>query len=375
MGIVAALVSPGWAGAAEAEDIPIEAVDLEALLSYAPAEREAGSFGLSLHGVGFQPYLHAYATVDWVQQQGSPNTFDIHYFNVFVGANMDDRIVPELQLEHEHGDEFSLRYAQIDVRLADGIYARVGQFLVPFGQYNEYYYPEYLSLLPRSPLSNGATRRLIPVVWSEGGAQLRGSFRGEADRGVDVALYVVNGLEQADDPATPQVEDGGAIRDMRENLRDTHNPNKAVGIRIDGHPASVLEIGASAYTVAYTEDAARRLTLLGAHGGVEAGKFVLRAEGAVALQEAAAGDLLRWGVYARAGYAVKDWLQPVVGVDVLRQDQAPEDDSVGILASVNLRPWPELAPTFLFRVAGGHYINSGVDVADDIIMAQATVGF
>ena len=40
-------------------------------------------------------------------------------------------------MEHEHGEEFGIRFAQVDFLFKKWLTARVGMFLVPFGHYNE----------------------------------------------------------------------------------------------------------------------------------------------------------------------------------------------------------------------------------------------
>ena len=135
-----------------AAPIALESISLEELLATPIRTGEAGSFGYSLEAMGIKPYLHGYATIDWAQRfQDGPdlNTFDAHYFNVFVGANIQDVVTPEIQIETEHGFEFAVRFAQVDVKVNDYLSVRAGLFLVPFGVYNEYLYPEYISKLPR----------------------------------------------------------------------------------------------------------------------------------------------------------------------------------------------------------------------------------
>ncbi len=195
----------------QTEPKAIEDISIEELLEQeVVAVGETGSFGSRLENLGVKPYVHAYAVIDFMEQQGVPSTFNAHYFNVFIGANIAERVIPEVQLEYEHGgDEIQVRFAQIDVRVAEDLLAvRAGKFLVPMGLYNEYLYPEYISKTPQRPF---AMREIVPVSWAETGVQLRGRYGWAAHRDMNYALYVVNGLEQKDG------KDGGGIRHMRGN--------------------------------------------------------------------------------------------------------------------------------------------------------------
>lgn len=352
----------------------MDEVDLEMLLDIPIRKGGAGSFGFGLNDFGFKPYLHAYGTFDAVAQQGEVATFDMHYFNVFVGADLEGKVIPEIQLEHEHGSEIEIRYAQIDIRLADGVFVRAGQFLVPFGQYNEYLYPEYLAKLPRNPMVL-TMRHVVPVAWNDVGVQLHSQVGPDDGRGLDLALYVTNGLEQADDPTTPEVESGGALRDMRGNFVEAHHPGKAVGGRLNLRPAASVDVGASVYTGVYTVDGAHRLTLFGTHASWERRRLNLFAEGAWVLQEVDGGRIEKGGIYARAAFKALDWLEPAAAVDAVTLGDADSDRRLGLVAAVNTYPLWETAPTLILRVAGGHYINGGTDVADDIVMGQLTLGF
>jgi len=364
----------GTSAPAGEADNPIESVDLEDLLARPVRSGEAGSFGYGLESSLFKPYLRAYTTFDWYKQQGGTNTFDAHYFNVFTGVNIRDTIIPELQLEHEHGDEISVRYAQVDVRIIDELYVRAGLWLVPFGIYNEFLYPEYLTVLPRSPMVL-SHRDIVPTAWNDVGIQLRGRAKVAADVAVDYALYVSNGLEQEDDPTTPEVESGGSIRGMRGNFRDQHHGDKAVGGRVGVNPLDGVSLGVSFYTGAYTEDGERRLSLFGAHGSYERDRLTVRVEGVYGVQTVPGPELEKWGLYARAAYAITDWIQPALGFDVVRLDGAPEDDKWGLIGGINVRPHSELLPTLVLRLAAAHYQDEGANPDDDIVLSQMTLGF
>ena len=369
IGVLLAL--PAVAPAADEEVDPI----LAELLDREAPSSEAGSFGYLLDSYGVEPYLHGYVTFEYLAQEGRVNTFDLHYFNVFVGANIRDLVVPEIQLEHEHGEEFEIRFGQVDLRFDEALIVRAGLFLVPFGRYNEYKYPEFLSKVPRSSTTL-THREIIPVAWNDVGVQLRGKWEWAADRNVNWAVYVANGLEQADaDPDDGVVDDGGAIRSMRKNFRDRNSSDKAFGGRIGLVPMVGVELGLSAYTGAYTVDGEQRLSMLGVDAGYVGHGFTVEFEGVIADQEVSAGDLEKTGFRILAAYQVLPWLEPVVAYDQIQLDGAPEGDRSFILGGVNLLPFHEEVPQLIVRAFYGLQRDDGADPDDDVFLAQLALGF
>ena len=347
-----------------------------------------GSFGRRLKRLNIQASIHGYVTFDAVLfdpfdfdlGDETPLTFDIHYFNVFVGASMADRVYAEIQLEHEHGEDFAVRFAQLDLRLADFAVIRAGMFLTPFGRYNESLYPEYLTVLPRGPVVQ-MMRYIVPVVWNEVGVQLRGDFDlGELQLGYMV--YVVNGLEQEDDEATPEVEDAGSLRAMRGNFRDRNNSDKAVGTRIYLRRLGAFEVGASGYTGAYTEDGEQRLTAVNLDAELAWSRLLVRSEGALVWQTSVGGTLRRWGAYTRVAYQASPHIRPAVGFDISRVEggETVPEARWQVVGGVDYWPWPETLPTTIVRVAVSRQFedlnDDGADDArNDIAMLQLTTGF
>lgn len=192
----------------------ISDMSLEQLMDVDVRTGQSGGFGTQLEQLQVEAYLHAYAVAFYrdndLNRGSSVNTFDLHYFNVIVGANIGDKIASEVLLEYEHsGDETEIRYGLIDYKIADSAILRFGKFLLPIGKFNEYFYPEYINKLPDRPMG---LYQIVPTVWSEVGAQLRGRYELASEQTVNYAFYIVNGLEQ---PANPDssVGEGGAAFD------------------------------------------------------------------------------------------------------------------------------------------------------------------
>jgi hypothetical protein len=385
--------APAPAPAAEpaaSEPVDIGALDLDDLLDKPLRGGELGSTGKTLEGLDVRPYLHGYITADWEKEGDEPNQFDIDAFGLFLGANIAGVIVPEVLLE-AHPDAFieadedvlpsliTTRYAQVDVRLHESLVVRAGQFITPFLLAGEYYYTGFLAITPAVSDLEGFYGGLIPSEWHETGIQLRGRVP-FGEHAFTYAAFVSNGIEQPDDPTTPEVDDGAPGDDWFSNVVDT-NADKAVGVRAGIVLAMGLQADISGYTGAYTPDGEQRLTILGADVLYEHGKVRGYGEVALTRQTVAAGDdVQRWGTHAHLGYRVLDWLEPAVGADYVDLDGATV--RIGRLG-VNFFPYVSKVPTFVVRgfatLENSNGEEEGTDGEDEeqerIYQVQASVGF
>jgi hypothetical protein len=140
-------------------------------------------------------------------------------------------------------------------------------------------------------------RDVVPAVWSEVGAQVRGSVSKAGTR-LEYAAYVVNGLGVKDPSEMPDE----LVRSLRDNTID-NNLDKGVGARLGATVArgevGETTLGVSTYTGAI--DADRRLTILDAD--LTTKLAVLTINGEVA-QTYLDGKSYNRGAYAAAAYAV-----------------------------------------------------------------------
>ncbi|MGK7369351.1 MAG: hypothetical protein ACNS64_03985 [Candidatus Halalkalibacterium sp. M3_1C_030] len=154
-----------------------------------------------------------------------------------------DRILFESEMEIEFegdGVQFALEYANISYILNDYLVFRFGNFLTPFGAFNDRLHPAWINKMPNAPLGMGHD----PVgPTSEFGAELRGGAP-LGDTKINYSLYVSNGplLEvHAEDPEEPPTTSISGL-----NFNDNNN-NKAIGGRFGFLPFnnSALEVGVS----------------------------------------------------------------------------------------------------------------------------------
>lgn len=242
-----------------------------------------------------------YIDLEYKDAQNAASSFDnIHFEPIFLGM-VGDNLLTEVALEWEHGGEEKgeVEYAQFDYLFNDFITFVGGRFLVPFGVYNERLHPTWITKLPTRPLPEND---IVPVGWSEVGAQLRGALPIRLDlpfteyAKLDYAAYVVNGLEGAE---------GASIRNLRENTRD-NNQNKAVGGRLGLTFLPHLDLGFSWYKGDYTTTNNRDLAMLGVDSSFYWDNLTIRGEYVTADQEVGAlsgvTDLEKEGFYVEGAY-------------------------------------------------------------------------
>lgn len=154
-----------------------------------------------------------------------------------------DRILFESELEiefEEEGVHFALEYANISYILNDYLVLRFGNFLTPFGAFNERLHPAWINKFPNAPFGMGHD----PVgPTREFGAELRGGAS-LGNTQVNYSLYLSNGpiLEvHAEDPLEPPTTSITGL-----NFSDNNN-DKAFGGRIGFLPFdnSIVEVGLS----------------------------------------------------------------------------------------------------------------------------------
>ncbi len=351
-------------------------MSLEELMEVDIRTGQPGWFGNQLEQLDVKPYVHGYAAAIYrdydFNRSREVGTFDLHYFNVVVGADIGDKIAAEVLLEYEHGgDDTGVRYGIIDYKFADPAILRMGKFLVPMGKFNEFLSPEYANKLPDRPY---CLWEIVPIVWAETGVQLRGTVEWPSKQSVNYAVYVVNGLEQAAN-GDGSVGEGGNIRSMRSNNRDSHDSSKAYGGRIGFKPWTELEFGASYYTGAYTIDAQQSLSIMDFDVEYKKSKLTLRGEYVQALQETSTGDLTKEGFYAEAAYRLNRYLEPVVRYDKADLDDGTGHDAKRSTVGLVFYPNPDLHPFFNFKISQSFIHDDGTGDTASEFVAQCVLGF
>lgn len=361
------------------EEQPKKLIDmsLEDIVNIEVVTGDSGGFGKQLDDLKIKPYLHGYSVfhfrnLDFRDKKEVP-TFDMMYLNPIIGMNIQDKITTEMMLEFEHGGaEVGIRYGILDYSPFDFLTIRLGKFLVPLGKFNEYLYAEHINVLADRPLVNS---HIIPVVFADVGAQVRGNFKIKDDFGLNYSAYISNGLEQKDDKY------GAEIRALRDNDRDTKNPNKALGGRV-GLTFAGLEGGFSVYKGAYSQDGSKNLSMYDLDLEYKMGDFEARGEYAELNQETDSKTIERRGFFVETAYKFMDKYQPTLRYDFAKLDNyttlggtIATNPVQRLTAGFNFYPLPELNSTFKFKFNYAYILDTGVGKTANEFVFQTAIGF
>ncbi|MBI2968293.1 MAG: hypothetical protein HYY40_10850 [Bacteroidetes bacterium] len=353
-------------------------MELTDLLDIKVVSGEKGGFGKQLEELKLKTYLHGYAagwyrTYD-LNRRKRTSTFSLQYFNPILGVNIQDKVVAEIMMEYEHaGSELGIRYGIIDYSPFKFLTLRAGKFLMPMGKFNEYYYPEYINLLNDRPISHW---QILPSVWSEVGAQLRGKFSLSKKSSFNYSLFVVNGLEQKNGKY------GGDIREMRDNFRDYKNEKKSFGGRIGILPVPEIESGVSYYYGPYTTDGKENLSILCIDVGYNTKKFNLRGEYVSAIQDTLSGSINKNGFFVESAYRVNLYLKPVIRYDQAYLPAVAGFDKIintktiqRVTAGLTIYPEPKLVSRFSIKINYSAVLNDGNGSLTNEFILQTAIGF
>lgn len=235
--------------------------------------------------------------------------FDNHHFNLIMVGSLVDNLFAAFEIEYEHGgEEIAMEYGYFGYTGVENVRFLVGKFILPFGRFNKDIHPTTVNKIPGRP---HGFKDILPQTYNDVGIWITGANAFNDDVRFVYDLYAVNGL---------MGEDGGGIRDMRDNDREKaefgRDDDKAVGARVGlEFPYSGFDFGTSIYTGKYAEsDTGKglRLTLWGVDASYQKNGFVLRGELVRASQDATGGDLTKTGGYLQASYLATSRFEPVV---------------------------------------------------------------
>lgn len=350
-----------------------------------------GSFGYRLRRYGVDPYIHgvlASKLIQWTNPAGdAPSLYGAQLLDahLYVGADILDVVVPEIFIEIEplqfFGSSFqwlNVRYAQIDFRLmGHHLVLRSGIFLIPFGTYNTYSYPHFITRLPDRP---AFFREIIPSPWHEVGFQLLGEWEYAPGRSLRYAAYFTNGRTQPDfnipgNPADDGVDEGGSLAFFSPSFVEDRNNEKSVGARISADIIKGLSVGLSGYTGAYTANGARQLTMVGIDTNFQRDALTVEAEAAFIHQQITDGALKKWGYAIVASYRVHRMFEPLLAIDDIRLNGAPNNDLRTYSAGFSLYPFPDKVPTAVGRAVYGATTHRGDAGTDHRLTLEVAVGF
>jgi hypothetical protein len=167
-------------------------------------------------------------------------TFDPHRTVLGLEADLSENILFSFELDFEHAfQDPELEFAEVEGRIADGIYLVGGTLLMPFGALNENHEPPHFYSVERPRFQTD----FVPTSWQEVGAGLRATL---ADGTVRVRAALVNGFNAFD------TSEGGmrlkpTIRDMKQKAKFASFRDLAGVARVEWLPTLHVSLGASAF--------------------------------------------------------------------------------------------------------------------------------
>lgn len=312
---------------------------------------------VDLQGQGL--IVTGYANMEYVNGQGSAQTFDAHNLNLIVLGKLRGDLFAAGEIEYEHGgDEIALEYAYLAFTRWRYVNIVAGKFIVPFGTFNVNH-PAWINKVPGRPFGFD---RVMPATYSDVGVLVRGALPAGYLSRITYDAWVVNGLAGVD---------GDDLRGMRDNNVDVDR-NKFAGGRL-GYVSNIgFDVGGSFHTGKYDAVADLAVTFIGADAAFQKGGLELRGEFIQATQESSGGDLKKNGWYVQAAYLVLPTVEPAVRFSQMEFPGASNRDVREISVGVSIYP----SDFGALRLFGRFNTERSLpEVDNNQFIAQFTVGF
>jgi len=293
-------------------------------------------------------------------------SMELRRFNVFLFAQISQRVRFLSELEFEHGtEEIALETALVDVQIRPELVIRVGIILPPLGFFNQNHDSPRWDFVDRPLVSTG----VIPSTLSEVGGGVYGRFVGGGAI-FSYDAYLTNGLGEAvvgNELGRTDIPSGKGD----EQFGEDNNGSPAFSARIAARRPSLGEIGLSYYGGYYNSfrrdgvevDERRRLDITALDFGGAIGPTEVRGEIAYATIDVPAGLTELFGGKQWGGHldvVVPVWRPRLLGYDDatlalgLRVERV--DYNVGTFASTGASIGDEvtaLVPGLAFRPTPG----------------------
>jgi hypothetical protein len=287
-----------------------------------------GTYGTALSKLANFVSLNGYADFDYLHEEDGENTFSQSAVNLFVTAELSDKITTEFNVGFQK-EEVEIEYAFLDYKFSEKAIVRVGKFLLPTSDFNEYTSLSYMNRAIFNPL----TVVVSPSEWSSVGLQLRGKF-GDEDSNVRpyYGLYVVNGLASPAGAEEEEEEEGGIMSQLVEAGEvEDNNENKGFGGQFGIEYKKNLFASLSYHTSKYDSASELGANVAGASVGFDNEKVYLAAEYHVTnLEESNTETEELSGFFVTGAYKLKKF-EPVLRYDNIKiEDETVSRYTVGV---------------------------------------------
>lgn len=250
-------------------------------------------------------------------------SFDQHEVALFVTAELSSKLTTEFNIDFEDGGEkIEVEYAFLDYEIDPAAIIRVGKFILPTSDFNEYSWLPYVNRMVEAPLSTVAS----PNEWSSVGLQLRGKLGTEdANFRPFYAAYVVNGLGQPQGDEEESRRVTSRLNDLAAAGRDEDNNKfKDFGAQFGAEFGNGFTLSTYYHYSRYDTSADLSAGIFGVSGVYDDGRLHVNAEyhrGAFDEREVDQSDVIKEeevsGYFVTGAYKLNDRWEPT-----LRYDQA-----------------------------------------------------
>jgi len=273
--------------------LAIAALGAGAVSGQQPTPPPASDSTLAQQGIYDRPFIGALSSTslggyvegntNWFVEEGVGEGFsmELRRFNVFLFAQVSQRVRFLAELEFEHGtEEIALETALVDFQIRPELVVRAGIILPPLGFFNQNHDSPRWDFVERPLVSTG----VIPATLSEVG----GGVYGRIARGgmlFSYDAYLTNGLGDAvvgNELGRTSIPAGKS----EEQFGGDNNGSPAVSARVAARRRGLGEVGVSYYGGSYNiyradgidVDARRWVGITAVDAGATVGSAELRAE-------------------------------------------------------------------------------------------------
>jgi hypothetical protein len=321
-------------------------------------------------------YLGGYTELEYHSFEdgvlGIPEGFRMHRTNLFLYADVSDRIRFGSEIEFENEEpgedlEVKVEMAFVDWVIAEEFVVRGGALLVPLGRINVNHDGPVREITDRPMVSTF----VIPTTLTDAGIGPRGSFfLGDAFH-LNYEAYAVNGfqiLDQDGELVVPPTEIEQILREGRPSLGGDFNGDVATAGRLSLEKTSTWNVGGSWHVGTYDERGDNFLSIIAGDAALVWGPLSLESE--IAWAGFQRDDFAKtagvpghfWGYYVQASAsdmpeALRRAVPSLFGEAgaaftlVLRYDWVDLDGDRGeaIEPGINFRPFADTVFKFSYR--------------------------
>lgn len=186
--------------------------------------------------------IGGYAQLDYNQRFATSTSYagklDPHRIVLFLGYQFSPKIHFVTELEVEHGNEFYVEQAYLNMKLNNVFQFRAGVMLIPMGLTNEYHEPTTFNGVERPSIAS----IIIPTTWREMGVGVHGRL---SSISLNYQMYLFTGFNGYDTGQRLNGTDG--FRKGRQKALNSYITAPNLSAKVNYYGINNLNIGLSGY--------------------------------------------------------------------------------------------------------------------------------